>query len=220
MPKRKLEFIGLTASEKVKVRVTNQIYQANRYADWVETSLFPLYQMLMTAPCGPTSYGAGSKPRAVAWADKNKPPSELRNRIIAAIHVLILHRKNKYIRCGSKHQYIAFTEAQRSTLIYHNRQCATWLSQRGWEDEIPKTTTGKPKADKSACSCGAEGTVMTGDSLCCDRCWSAEFSNRQAKIIRDKLRRIGVNKKEDETRAEWIERCKEKVISRLPAALK
>ncbi len=87
---------------------------------------------------------------------------------------------------------------------------ATWLNGQCWLDEVPKVTLPGEKETKAAvlCECGAKAVVVRDDDRFCPRCYVNKTDPEHKRVLNDSLKRMGMEKQPNETRQEFIARCK------------
>lgn len=84
---------------------------------------------------------------------------------------------------------------------------ATWLNQQCWLDEIPSAMASR-KADGRQCiDCGERAAVYVGEGGYCARHYRDRFLDDRGKVY-EVCKRIGMQKRTDETNQEYFQRCK------------
>ena len=100
---------------------------------WAMDEFWPLYKELTKTPFA-TQWKATDRGAAVSKILSLNPSGELRQRIVASVQAQIKHRRDFFKHCGSMEVYNQKTHRIK---FYCNRMGASWLNQRGWDDEIP-----------------------------------------------------------------------------------
>lgn len=87
---------------------------------------------------------------------------------------------------------------------------STWLNGQCWLDEVPKVALPGEKETKpeTRCECGAKAVVVRGDDRFCPRCYVNKTTPEHKRVLNDNLKRMGLEKRPNETREEFIARCK------------
>ena len=140
------------------------------------------------------SVGAARK----AW-EKIDPDDDLALKIILAVDAQKRWRKR---------------EKENNTFVPEWKHPATWLNQKCWLDEIPSASQEQErKTEVRHCQkCDRTAVVYVGNDGYCARHYRDLFINDRG-MIYDTCKRIGMQKKADETHAEYYERCKQWCLS-------
>lgn len=173
---------------------------------WVINELWPVYKQLCKTPY-PTKYDGGVRGECIKAVQKLNPSTELREQMLQAVNSQIIHRQKLYQQLGSKQKYEAYTKGNS---IYLNRHGKTWVNNRGWTDEIPSIS--EIKDDESVATelcrwedCQEPAKTPTGH---CAWHWTKVHCPEALDKHREWLKEHGLAKRKDETREEWVERCR------------
>lgn len=173
---------------------------------WVLEQFWPVYQELCRTPFT-TKYKPGERGRCIKAVQQLSPSEQLRADMLAHLHSQIRHRKRLYEICGSKQQYETKTKYDR---FYCNRQAASWVNQRGWTDEIPSLTENDVDeiTEVETCKwedCEEPATMYTGH---CQWHYTKVHHSDALNKHKEWLKEHGLTKRSDETREDWLMRCK------------
>ena len=175
-----------------------------KYGDWFEDEFWPLYKELVKTPFV-TRFGAGAKGEAKKRASMMKPSQDLKDRILQGVRAQIIHRKERYARCGSMAAYQADTKFNK---LYSNRHGSTFLFNNGWDDELPSLTEASVSPSFEAvcatvdCNNPTHGRNFTECIDCLGEKGYTKFD------VYENLKRMGLEKLKSETHGEWLERVK------------
>jgi len=94
---------------------------------------------------------------------------------------------------------------------------ATWLNGGRWLDpvqKLPGAEADAPKAVASRCiDCELPAEVFVGEERLCAWHWTKRYNREHLQLLADSLKRLGLERKPDESRADWSERCRQYALA-------
>ena len=88
---------------------------------------------------------------------------------------------------------------------------ATWLNEGRWEDEIPRLPDERTESSglMERCEdCIEKATVIVDGHHLCAWHWTKRFNKPALKQLAEANKRIGLDKRVDESREQWMDRCR------------
>jgi len=164
--------------------------------DWFEKWWFSLPKHHFT------SNNKGSK--AECWIEVKKlaPDQELRGKIEWYTRELTL-RTTRLKQAGMK--------------VAGWKHAVRLVKYSFWINDLPSVSDAKEKAEATKCSCGADVAIAHK----CSRCYQATSQDHKDRMqsLYDELKRIGLGKGENESKADWIARCKDFALENMGGAI-
>lgn len=130
----------------------------------------------------------------------------IQNRLIAGLDNQLTYRKRVYDLCPDPE-----VRRRKDIWLPSMPHPASWLNGGGWEDEVPQLPDEKRanRTARSCVKCDEEGGIIVGDNQYCSWHWVQRFDRKHLRVLYDNLISMGLERREEESKQEWSDRCRE-----------
>ena len=130
----------------------------------------------------------------------------IQNRLIAGLDNQLTYRKRVYDSCPDPE-----VRRRKDIWLPSMPHPASWLNGGGWEDEVPQLPDERPagRTARRCSDCDQEGEIIVGDNQYCSWHWVKRFDRKHLRVLYDNLISMGLERREEESKQEWSDRCRE-----------
>ena len=130
----------------------------------------------------------------------------IQNRLIAGLDNQLTYRKRVYDSCPDPE-----VRRRKDIWLPSMPHPASWLNGGGWEDEVPQLPDERPagRTARRCSDCDQEGENIVGDNQYCSWHWVKRFDRKHLRVLYDNLISMGLERREEESKQEWSDRCRE-----------